>query len=556
LIFGQTYQHIKRYRQIVNIFIKYGFGYLMDKIGVVNVLPVGKKLYKDKLGYKKLTTPQKVKLMLEELGPTFIKLGQILSIRPDIIPREYIMELEKLQDNVPGFDYEKVKVQIEKELECSIDDVFLSFEKEPFAAASIAQAHRAVLENGQNVVVKVQRPNITGIIKTDLEILSHMAKLIEKHVPESRTYDPVGIVEEFAEAIKTELNFIREGWNIERFNKNFEGDPIIYIPRVYWDLTSQKVITVEYIEGIKVNQVEKISELGLSRKQIAENGARALMKQIFIHGFFHGDPHPGNILIKHDGKIAFIDFGMMGRIDEETKYKMVDLIFGVINKDTGKIVKVLLDIGVVSKTTDVRKLKLDVEDMLEHYYGRSLRQIKFSELINEMLHITSRYKVKLPSNFTMLCKSIITIEGIGRELDPDFNIIKTAKPFVKQLLQERYNLRNLMKVVNETLLELKKVSKTIPELVKEAYQKIKQDNIKIDFEYKGIEKAVFELNKMVNRLVFSMIVSSIIIGSSLIIQAKFGPYMYDVPLLGVFGFLAAGLLGIGLVISIWRSGKI
>lgn len=555
MIFGQTYQHIKRYRQIVNIFIKYGFGYLMDKIGIINILPAGKMLYKNKQDYKKLTIPQKIKLMLEELGPTFIKLGQILSIRPDIIPKEYILELEKLQDNVPGFDYEKVKTQIEKELECSIDDVFLSFEKEPFAAASIAQVHRAVLKNGQDVVVKVQRPNITGIIKTDLEILRHMAKLVEKHIPESRLYDPVGIVEEFAEAIKRELNFIREGWNIERFNKNFEGDSTIYVPRVYWDLTSQKVITIEYIEGIKVNQLEKLSELGLSRKQIAENGARALMKQIFIHGFFHGDPHPGNILIKPDGKIAFIDFGMMGRIDEETKYKMVDLIFGVINKDTEKIVKTLLDIGVVNKNTDVRKLKLDVEDMLEHYYGKSLKQIKFSELISEMLNITSKYEVKLPSNFTMLCKSIITVEGIGRKLDPEFNIIKIAKPFVKQLLQKRYNLINLMKMVNKSLSELKEVSGTVSKLIKEMYQKIKQDSIKIDFEYNGLEKAVFELSKMINRLVFGLIISSIIIGSSLIIQTKLGPYMYDIPILGIFGFLVAGLLGVGLAISIWRSGK-
>jgi len=556
LIFGHTYQHIKRYRQIVNIFIKYGFGYLMDKIGIINILPAGKMLYKNKLDYKKLTTPQKVKLMLEELGPTFIKLGQILSIRPDIIPREYILELEKLQDNVPGYDYEKVKTQIEKELECSIDDVFLSFEKEPFAAASIAQVHRAVLKNGQDVVVKVQRPNISGIIKTDLEILGHMAKLIEKHIPESQLYDPVGIVQEFAEAVKRELNFVGEAWNIERFRRNFKEDNTIYVPKVFWDLTSQKVITIEYVKGIKVDQPKELSEYGVSRKQIAATIARALMKQIFIHGFFHGDPHPGNILLKPDGRIVFIDFGMMGRIDEETKFKMVDLILGVINKDTEKITKTLLEIGAVSKNTDVKKLKLDVENILERYYGKSLKQIKLSELINEMLNITSKYKVKLPSNFTLLCKSIITIEGICRKLDPEFNIITTSKPFVKQLLEERYNLRNLMKMVNETLLELKEVSKTIPKLVKEVYQKIKQDNIKIDFEYKGVEKAVFELNKMVNRLVFSMIISSIIIGSSLIIQAKLGPYMYNVPLLGIFGFLVAGLLGVGLAISIWRSGKI
>lgn len=553
--FNSTYQHAQRFRQIVNIVIKYGFGYIMEKIGIISILQKGKisknQFYKEKT----LTTPQKIVLMLEELGPTFIKLGQILSTRPDIVPGEYIIELKKLQDNVPGFDYEKAKEQIESEFKCSMEDIFLKFEKQPIAAASIGQVHRAVFKTGQDVVVKVQRPDIDRLINTDLEILIHLARLLEKHIPESRIYDPVGIVEEFADAIRKELDFTREGWNIERFCRNFEGDETICVPKVYWDATTQKVLTIEYIEGVKVNQFDKISELGLNRKEIAENGARLMMKQIFIHGFFHGDPHPGNIFICPDGKISFIDFGMMGRINEFTKHKMADLIIGVINRDSGKIIKTFLDIGLVSKDIELGKFQLDIEDMVEHYYGKALKQIKISKLINELLAIAVKYKIKLPSNFTLLCKSVLTIEGIGRDLDPDFDIIKVAKPFIKKLLQERYRPQYLINTILKNLTELNQALLVIPKILNEMFQKIKADSIKIDFEYKGLEKVVFELHRMINRLVFSMIVASIIIGSSLIILANVSPKLYNLPILGIVGFTVAGLLGIGLVISILRSGR-
>lgn len=556
MIFGQTYQHIKRYRQIANVFVKYGFGYLMARTGIINILPAGKVFRKNQKELGDLTPPKRVKLMLEELGPTFVKLGQILSIRPDIVPKEYIIELEKLQDEVPGFEFEKVKEQIEKELRRNINEVFSNFNENPIAAASIAQVHKAVLKNGQEVVVKVQRPNIVQLIKTDLEILGHMAALIEKHIPESKPYDPVGVVKEFSEAIKRELNFNKEARNMERFRKNFKGDLAVYVPRVYWDLTSEKIITIEYVKATKVSRVAVLDKLGINKEKTAKNIAESLMKQVFAHGFFHGDPHPGNVMVREDGRVVFVDFGMMGRVDEDTKYKMVDLIVSIIDKNAKKIVKTMLDIGMVSGDTDVKKLILDVEDMIEFYYGKSLKHIKLSQLINEMLNLTSKYKVKLPSNFTLLCKSIITVEGICRNLDPEFDIIQTSTPFVKQLLRQRYNIKNVIKTANDNLYELKEIFKTIPKLVREIEKKIKQENLKIDFEYKGLEKAVFEFNKMINRLVISMIISSIIVGSSLIVQAKVGPVIYDIPIFGVIGFLAAGFLAVGLAISIWRSGRI
>lgn len=554
---SSTYKHAKRFQQILNIAIKYGFGYIAEKIGVI--LPKKKAFEKDEIqNTQKLTTPQRVVSMLEELGPTFIKFGQILSTRSDIIPDDYIEQLQKLQDNVLGIDFQKVRAMVENELQAKIEEKFISFDMTPLAAASIAQVHRAVFKNGQEVVVKVQRPDIDKIISIDLEILLSIARMVERHIPESQLYDPVGKVEEFADAIQKELDFIHEARNIEKFKHNFADDDTVYVPEVFWEATTQKVITIEYVDGVKVNQRDKIKELGLNEKIIAEKGAKAIMKQIFIHGFFHGDPHPGNILIRPDEKIAFIDFGMMGRIDRHTKYMLADLIVGIIKKDTGKIVGTLLEISTSDEKVDVdiSELELDVEELLDSYYGRTLKQISITRLMNEVFDILKKYNIMLPSNFALLLKSILTIEGVGRNLDPDFNIFDVAKPFVKDLARQRYNPGNLAR---EALLSIEEISRSfmlIPKLIQSIYSKIKSDTVKIKLEMSESQSILFEINRMVNRLVFAIIVAALIVGSSLIIQANIRPFVYNYPLLGVIGFIVAGFLGLSLIVSIIRSGKL
>ncbi len=549
---SSTYHHAKRYRQIMNVLIKYGFGYIVEKAGIIlpkgitreNVDPTGK-----------MTTAQKVVMMLQELGPTFVKLGQVLSTRPDLIPKDYIEELKKLQDNVAPFSFKEVKDQIEEDLGDKTNQVFLSIEEKPLAAASIGQVHRAVLKNGQDVVVKVRRPGIDKIITADLEIMLNLARLIEKHIPEVRIYDPVGKIEEFSDAMHKELDFTREGFNIDKFRQNFEGDETIYVPKVFWEATAQKVLTIEYIKGYKVTELDEIINNDLDRKQIAVNGAKAMMKQIFIHGFFHADPHPGNIIIRPDGKIVFIDFGIVGRIDKYTKNKLADLIVGIINKDTKKIIGVLLELSQAEQELNISEIELDVEDLLDRYYGKDLKNIDMSKLLSEVFTIVAKYKIILPSNFTLLLKSLITIEGVGLELDPDFNIFETAKPFVNKMLRERYNPQHLLKTAVSTLQEFNKSVMLIPKLLNGLYQRTKIDSMKIDFDTRGTSKVISELNKMVNRLVFSLIVASLIIGSSLIIQADVEPFLLHYPLLGVAGFVTAGLLGVWLIASIIRTGR-
>lgn len=554
MIFSQlnmTYQHAKRYKQIVDVIIKYGFGFIIERLGLI--LPKG--LNKKDVKEDRLSFPQRLVLMLEELGPTFIKLGQILSTRPDILPREYIEELAKLQDDVESVDFKKIKFEIEDEFGQKIDELFLYFKTEPIAAASIGQVHKAALKDGKNVVVKVKRPGIDKVVKTDLAILLNIARLAEKKIPEIRMYEPVEKIMEFAENLKKELDYTHEGWNIERFKQNFAKDDTIYAPEVFWDYTTKKVLTMEYIDGIKINQVDEISKLGLSRKMIAVNGAKAIMKQIFIHGYFHADPHPGNILVLKDGRVVFIDFGMMGRIDEYTKQKLSALIIHIINKNSRGIVDVLLEIGVANKKTNLAEFELDIDDIVTRYYGKTLEQIDMAQLINEMFMLLAKHRITIPSKYTLLLKSIITIEGVGRELDPDFDVVEVAKPFVKKIIKQRYNPIKILKDANKFLIELGKGVSLFPKMMENISDKLENESIKLDFEAKGSEKILFELNKMVNRLVFALIVASLIIGTSLIVQANIGPYLYDIPILAVLSFAAAGILGIGLIFSILRSGR-
>lgn len=555
MIFNQlnmTYQNAKRYKQIIDVIIKYGFGFIIEKLGIDLPGSFKKEKSKEK---DKLSIPERFVLMLEELGPTFIKLGQLLSTRPDLLPQDYIVKLKELQDNVEAVDYDKIKARIKEEFEKDIDDLFLHFDPKPMAAASIGQVHKAVLKDGTKVVVKVKRPNIDDIVNADLAILLNIARLAENQIPEIRTYEPVDKIEEFAQNLKKELDYTLEGWNIERFKQNFAKDETVYVPEVFWDYTTKKVLTMEYIDGIKVNQTDEIEKSGLDRKRIAVNGAKSIMKQIFIHGYFHGDPHPGNILILRNGKIVFIDFGMMGRIDDHTKQKLAALIIHIINKDSGGIVDILLDIGVANKDTDLAKFELDIDDIVNRYYGRTLKQINMAQLINEMFLLLAKYKITVPSNFTLLLKCIITIEGVGRELDPDFNILEVAKPFVKKIIIDRYNPKKLLKGSVEILNELSKCITLLPQIFKDISDKLKNDSVKLDFDTEGSKKVISELNRMVNRLVFGIIVASLIIGTSLIVQANIGPFLYDFPILAVLSFAAAGVLGIGLIISILRSGR-
>jgi len=552
----RRYKNLNRFRQIVNILIKYGFDYFVKQLGLTNLISKGGKILKLKPSkIAQLPLPIKVRLALEELGPTFVKLGQILSTRPDLIPPDYIEELQKLQDKVPPFAYDQVEQIIKRELGADISKIFKSFEQKAFAAASLGQVHQAILEDGDKAVVKVQRPDIEKTIETDLDILFHIAVKILPLQDTSRLYDPVGIVEEFAKAIRLELDYGTEGRNAERFRKNFEDDETIYTPKIYWKFSSKRILTMELIQGIKINSIEELDKAGYDRKKIAENGAKAFMKQILIDGFFHADPHPGNMLVMKDEIIGFMDFGMMGRLDEEIKEKGVDLFIAILERKPDKIINEMLNLGITSQEIDTRSLKIDIKEMLDQYYDKSLKEIKLGELINQLVNIAIKYHIRMPVEFALLGKSLLNIEGIGLELDPDFNLAEVAKPYAQDLILERKSPQRLiLKLLNE-LTELYNLIILIPRQLSKTLKKMEEGVFKLEFQHRGLENLITALDRSINRLSYSLILAAIIVGSSLIMQTDKGPHFMGFPVIGVFGFLIAAILGLGLVIMILRSGK-
>jgi len=554
----RTYRNIKRYRKILTILLRYGFDDVLDRLKIDYYIQLGKKII-PKFKAQELetiTTAQRLRLALEELGPTFIKLGQMLSVRPDLVPASFINEFQKLQDEVPPFSAAQAKEAIETQLGHSVEQLFSSFDEAPLAAASIAQVHRAVTKDNEQVVIKIQRPNIQSVIETDLNILFDLAGLIKRHIPESELYNPTGIVQEFAKTIRGELDFIREGRNIDRFRRNFEDDNTVFVTKVYWELTTERVLTMEFIDGIKISELDKLEKAGLDRKIIAYNGAQSILKQVFDHGFFHADPHPGNIFVLPNNVIAPLDYGMMGSLDEELMETVGNLLTAIVNKDVNKIIRAFTDIGIIENTLDVRGLKLDLTDFLDRYYQVPFSQLDIGKILSELTEIIRKHRIKLPSDLTLMGKTLVTEEGVGRILDPDFDIITMAKPYVEKLMVRKLDPRRHLKEFAATLDDISRLFKILPSEFRVIITKIKKGELNIKIEHHGLDHLILELDKASNRLSFSMIISALIIGSSLIVRLDKGPQVFGFPVFGILGYLIAAVLGLWLVIAIIRSGKL
>ena len=497
-----------------------------------------------------------MRLAFEELGPTFIKFGQVLSSRPDLLPTEFVKELTKLQDSVPPFPFGDVKALIEAQFGRPLTEVFASFEEEPLAAASLAQVHRARAKAGDEVAVKVQRPGIEDMIETDIRILRGLAALCERHLPESRYYEPVRIVDEFARTTRREMDFVREGRNIDRFRKYFAGDETVYIPKTFWDLTAPKVLTMEYIHGIKISELEQLQAAAMDRKTIAINGANLILKEIFEFHFFHADPHPGNIFVLENNVIAPVDFGMIGILDEEIVRQLGIVFTAIVKKDVDMLVNVLLSIGLAPEPIDRNAFRLELGDFLERYYELPLKQLIIRIIINELMGIIRRYRLRFPPELVMMAKALVINQGVGTMLYPEFNIIEHARPYVQKLIMRRLDparqLKEFSKLAGETAVFFKK----LPSDLREILSKMRKDELGIRFEHRGLERLIGELDRSSNRLSFAVIIAALIIGSSLVFQTGAGPKLFGYPLLGLAGFLVASILGIWLLVGILRSGRL
>ena len=555
----QKIRNVKRLRQISHIFVKYGFGYIVDRLNIDQNL-VGRKIIKiasaKKLDVFDIPIPVRIRKMMEELGPAFIKLGQVLSTRPDLIPLEFCQELEKLQNEVPAFAYEKAKEQIENELKEPIDKLFSSFSVDSFAAASLSQVYMAESKSGEKLVVKVQRPDIEKTIRADLDILYTLAQLAEKYIEEIRLYNPTVVVDEFKKTILREIDFSLEAKNIDRFRRNFKDDNTVYIFKVMHHLSTKKILTMERLEGIKASNVNEIGRIGLDKRQIAINGADAILKQIFMHGFFHADPHPGNIFVLKDGRIAFLDFGMVGRIDAETREQISGILVAIIHRDTKGIIETFVSMGAVEKDTGVKKLNLDLTDFVENYYEIPLKDLRMDQFLPDLINIISHNRIKVPADFFLLSKALITIESVGKKMSPDFNAVYQAKPFVERLVKERYSTKNIVRGVKGFLKGLYILTNLLPRDLTIILNKIKKGTLRVEFEHRGLENLIHVLDKVSNRVAFSLVIAALIVGSSIIMQADKGPILFDFPVLGVIGFVAAGIMGLWLAIAILRSGRL
>ena len=556
---NRNIRSIRRYRTILGILIKYGFGHVVEQLNINYYLELGRRIVT--LGtapkeIERLTQPERLRLAMEELGPTFIKLGQVLSTRPDLIPREYADEFRKLQDKVPGLPFDSICKQIEQELGAPVANHFVHLDPQPLAAASIAQVHRGRLHSGEEVVVKVRRPGVDSLVETDLDILMGLAYLIENHIPTGALYDPMGIVKEFRRIIRREMDFSREGFTIDRFATNFADDPTVHVPKVHWEQTSEAVLTMEYVAGIKVSEFERLRESGLDLKVIARNGADCLLKQVLVHGFFHGDPHPGNIFILENNVICMLDYGMVGRLDDDLKYQLSELLVAVLQRDVDRVISQLLYSGELTDEVDRKQLKRDLSEFIDDYFEVPLQEINAGKLLGEFIDILTHYRIKFTPDLILLAKALVTMEGIGRQLDPEFNMIAHLRPFMERLLRERLAPGHLSRELLKTAQAYGALAKNLPHDVKELINRINRNKFKIDLEHRGLERLIADIDKSSNRLSFSLLIAALIVGSSLIMQTEKGPLLFGFPILGFLGYLVAGFLGLWLAVAILRSGRL
>lgn len=555
----QRFRSLQRFPQILGVLFKYGFGDVVARIGLDSVLhDLKRRLFpKSDPRFEQLTSEERVRLMLEELGPTFIKLGQVLATRPDLIPMPLVLELRKLQDKVKPFDTAGIQAHLEALYGEPLSTLFKDFDPKPLAAASIAQVHRAVLLDGREVVLKVQRPNLERIIETDLAILSWMAELAEERIPEIRRYRPQAIVAEFKKSIVKEIDFTIEAYHIKRFARCFKDDPTVYVPQVIDELTTSKVLCEEFIHGTKLNDPALHQKPDIDLAVVAKNGVRFILEQALVHGFFHADPHPGNLFVLPGNRICPIDYGMMGVLDQERIDELLTFLVGVLTHDTDKLIRLFYRQGLIDERVNVRALKLDIDDLIARFESVELARLDIGKYIQAVFEVIVRHEVQLPSDLLLVGKALATIEGVGRDIYPQLNTLEEIRPiilriYLRRLTDPQYHTRVPRRVIDDIghLLE------TGPADLRVALRRLRDGELKLALDITTLEDAARVQAQALNRLSLTLLICTLILAAAWLLSRS-SLTLLGVPLEAILGLVAvvlAVLYGLVLFVGFVRSG--
>jgi ubiquinone biosynthesis protein len=513
-------------------------------------------------------TPVRIRKLLEELGPSFIKLGQLMSTRADIFPSAYIEEFTRLQDRVPPVPVKEIEAVIQKELKQSVNEIFAEFEYQAIAAASVAQVHRATLKSGETVAVKVIRPGIEKKIREDIRLMYYLGRKVESTFEIARIIGVINIVKEFERTIFRELDMFIEAGSIQRFYENFKKIDEIYIPKVYWDYISKSVLVMEHIAGIKMDQVDQIISHGLDPKEVAMIGLRSFSRQLMEIGFFHADPHPGNTIVRYDGTVGLVDFGITGYLDDETMTQIANVFLGYAERDYDMVMEAFTDAGFIDpEKIDLKRFRIDLKEISEPFYGRSLSTISIKDVYDQAMQLVTKYRIRLPRNLLLLFKTLIQTEALGKILGSDASLLEVTRPYAKKLLQKGYDAQKLFKGMGRNLKEVNEYMRVFPKFTHDILRRTAAGNHRLELKHSGLEPMTLRLERGINRFTVGLIIAASIIAGALVLNSSkkilslnfelfgLGPVSIT-EILGITGYTIATILGLWLIYSIFRSGKL
>ena len=557
----------RRLGHISRILVKHGFGDFFDRLFKTPELAADRKGEHQVPLKSGFPSPVRVRRVLEELGPSFIKLGQLMSTRADIFPSEHIEELRKLQDSVPPVPYEEIRAVVEKDFAQPLAEVFQSFEPESMAAASVAQVHRAVLHTGEKVAVKIVRPGIEKKIREDIRLMYSIAEKLEQKFEMGRKIGFVNLTREFERTIFKELDMLTEAGHMERFAGYFKDSDELHIPKVYWAHTSRSVLVMEHIDGIKMDQVDIIRNNGIDPKEVALIGLRSFSRQLMDFGLFHADPHPGNTIVMYDGRVSLVDFGIMGYLDEENMTQIANIFLGYAEHDYDMIMDAFMDAGLIhADQIDLDVFRTDLKDMSEPFYGRSLKTISAKDVYNQVMQVVMKHQIRIPRNYLLLLKTFIQTEALGKILDSDASLLEVTRPYAKALVERGYDAQKILHNVGRDARSVSGLMRVLPNFLHDILKMTSQGKHGLEVRHTATEAMSEKFEKGVNRFVVGLVISASLIAAALVLNAAQGVMDIQLSLLGytvsltvllgLVGYSLATVLGLWLIASIFRSGKL